>query len=205
MRREKLLQYLAVVVLSVCVVFWFSAMEKLRAARALFADGNREAEQARQTLKELQAYAAKERAANKPALSDAEVLELARLRSEVTRLRTEQRAVALTNSVAARRPPAPAPALPPPSQPVTKLTSAVSAQLPLGHALALGGWAGPEPGQRIVGFVTPTTVADSPGAVVLQTQLISIPDRLLDRLGLQDLRTDQAGSQSAAGLDPARL
>lgn len=134
------------------------------------------------------------------------MLELARLRNEVTRLRNEQRAAAVTNSVAARRPAAPAPAVSPsPARPITKLTSTVSAQVPLGHALAIGGWAGLEPGQRVVGFITPATVADSPGAVLLETRLVSLPDRLLDRLGLQDLRTDEAGSQSAAGLDPARL
>lgn len=181
------------------------------------AEANREVELARQTLKELQACAAKERAANKPALSEAEVLELARLRNEVTRLRNEQRTASQTNTPAARRAPsaAPSPALATPP-PVTKLTSTVTAQVPLGHALAVGGWAGQEPGQRVIGFITPVTVdaagfitpaaaAGAPGQVLLQTHLLTIPDRLLDRLGLQDLRTDQPSSQASAGLDAARL
>ncbi len=141
------------------------------------------------------------------ASADADQLELARLRNEVTRLRNEQRAALAANSAAARRPAAPAPASAPSANPpkAAKLTSNVSAQVTFGHALALGGWPGPEPGQRILSFVTPTTVADAPGQVLLETQLVTLPDRLLDRLGLQNLRTDQADSQSAAGLDSARL
>jgi len=202
MRQPRIILCLSIaanIALTACVLFLWDGVKAAR-AESLSAIRN-----LRQQVDDLE-VAAKSRAAVKPALSDAEVLELARLRNEVTRLRNEQRAAALTNSAAARRPPALAPApTPSPAQPVTKLTSNVSAQVPLGHALALGGWAGPEPGQRIVGFITPATDASSPGAVLLETRLVSLPDRLLDRLGLQDLRTDQAGSQSAAGLDPARL
>jgi len=163
-------------------------------------------EQSRQmaVLSELES-AAKPQPASKPSLSDSELVELARLRNEVTRLRSEQRAATPTNSPAVRRPLVPAPAPAPAAPPVTKLTSTVTAQVPLGHALAIGGWAGDEPGQRIVGFITPTTDPNAPGQVLLQTYLVTLPDRLLDRLGLQDLRTDQTGSQSAAGLDSGRL
>lgn len=205
MLSRKLIQYVAAVVWVGAVICFVIALRKIQTAQAIFAEAELEHQRARQALQQHKAEAEKLRAPQ-PALSNAEVLELARLRSEVTRLRSEQRAAALTNSGAARRPPAPAPTpSPSPVQPVTKLTSTVSAQVPLGHALALGGWAGPEPGQRIVGFITPATDASSPGAVLLETRLVSLPDRLLDRLGLQDLRTDQAGSQSTAGLDPARL
>lgn len=155
-------------------------------------------------LSELES-AAKPQPASKPSLSDSELVELARLRNEVTRLRSEQRAAAPTNSPAIRRPPVPAPAPVLAAPPVTKLTSTVTAQVPLGHALAIGGWTASEPGQRIVGFITPATDANAPGQVLLQTYLVTLPDRLLDRLGLQDLRTDQTGSQSAAGLDSGRL
>ena len=163
-------------------------------------------EQSRQMviLSELES-AAKSQPASKPSLSDSELVELARLRNEVTRLRGEQRAAAPTNSPSVRRSPVPAPAPVPTAPPVTKLTSTVTAQVPLGHALAIGGWTGAEPGQRIVGFVTPATDANAPGQVLLQTHLVTIPDRLLDRLGLQDLRTGENSSQAAAGLDSARL
>jgi len=163
-------------------------------------------EQSRQMviLSELES-AAKSQPASKPSLSDSELVELARLRNEVTRLRGEQRAAAPTNSPSVRRSPVPAPAPVPAAPPVTKLTSTVTAQVPLGHALAIGGWTGAEPGQRIVGFVTPATDANAPGQVLLQTHLVTIPDRLLDRLGLQDLRTGENSSQAAAGLDSARL
>ena len=163
-------------------------------------------EQSRQmaALSELES-ATKSQPASKPSLSDSELVELARLRNEVTRLRSEQRAAAPTNSPAIRRPPVPAPAPTPTAPPVTKLTSTVTALVPLGHALAIGGWAGSEPGQRIVGFITPATDANAPGQVLLQTHLATIPDRLLDRLGLQELRTGENSSQAAAGLDSARL
>jgi hypothetical protein len=163
-------------------------------------------EQSRQMviLSELES-AAKSQPASKPSLSDSELVELARLRNEVTRLRGEQRAAAPTNSPSVRRSPVPAPAPVPAAPPVTKLTSTVTAQVPLGHALAIGGWTGAEPGQRIVGFITPATDANAPGQVLLQTHLVTIPDRLLDRLGLQDLRTGENSSQAAAGLDSARL
>ena len=155
-------------------------------------------------LSELES-AAKSQPASKPSLSDSELVELARLRNEVTRLRGEQRAAAPTNSPSVRRSTVPAPTPVPAAPPVTKLTSTVTAQVPLGHALAIGGWTGAEPGQRIVGFITPATDANASGQVLLQTHLVTIPDRLLDRLGLQELRTGENSSQAAAGLDSARL
>lgn len=203
-RRERLLLFASLSVNCLLLVALIGQLGKVKLAEMQAQHALREAHESARRLAEWETTAK-----SRPALAagpEANELELARLRSEVTRLRNEQRATAVSNSIAARRPSAPAPApAPSAAPPVAKLTSAVSAQVPLGHALALGGWAGPEPGQRIIGFITPATVADSPGAVLLETRLVSLPDRLLDRLGLQDLRTDQAGSQSAAGLDPARL
>ena len=204
MRRERIILFLSLGLNAALCICLYNLRHDYRQLGVVFADESRDYGQTRRRLEELES-SARSRSAPQPALADAEVLELARLRNEVTRLRAEQRTATPTNSPSAPRPTTPPPTPPPLASPVTKLTSTVSAQVPLGHALALGGWAGPEPGQRIVGFVTPTTDASSPGAVLLQTQLLSIPDRLLDRLGLQDLRTDQPGSQSAAGLDPARL
>lgn len=205
MRRERVLLSCSIVLNLGLVILMIHEGRKHRAATQMAVESRMRIEHLSRQLAEAEAGARKQ-SASQASITNAEVLELARLRNEVTRLRSEQRAAAGTNSIAGRRPTAPAPVLPlPPARPITKLTSTVSAQVPLGHALALGGWAGSEPGQRIVGFITPATAADSPGAVLLETRLVSLPDRLLDRLGLQDLRTDEAGSQGAAGLDPARL
>ncbi len=204
MRRERLLLLLSLTANVLLLATLFYGLNQLARARVVGAKERQQSDRLWKRVNELES-AAKAAAPNKPALSDSEVLELARLRNEVTRLRNEQRTATLTNSPSVRRPTTPPPTSPPLASPVTKLTSTVSAQMPLGHALALGGWAGPEPGQRIVGFITPATDASIPGQVFLQTHLVTIPDRLLDRLGLQDLRTDQPVSQSAAGLDPARL
>lgn len=148
-------------------------------------------------------------AAPRPVASDADALELARLRNEVTRLRGDLRtATAATNAPAARRtaPAAPATtAAPVLATSIRQLASQVSVQLPLGQTLAMGGWAGARPGERIVSFVTPSTDPAAPGTVVMQSHLISVPDRMLDRLGLQELRTDADASQTSAALDPARF
>lgn len=215
MRRERLFLWLSLVANVLLLLAFIGFLGKWKLREIELVRERRNGEELIHRLKEAE-FTAKSRATNKPALSDAEVLELARLRNEVTRLRNEQRSAAVTNSIAARRPPALAPASPPSPPPVTKLTSTVTAQVPLGHALAVGGWAGQEPGQRVIGFITPVTVSEAgsitpapvagaPGQVLLETHLLTIPDRLLDRLGLQDLRTDQASSQASAGLDAARL
>lgn len=139
-------------------------------------------------------------------VSDADALELARLRNEVTRLRGDLRvAAAATNALATARV-APAAAPVPPSAPaIRQVTAHVNVQLPLGQTLAMGGWAGERPGDRIISFITPSTDPAAPGSVAVQSHLVSVPDRLLDRLGLQDLRTEEAVSQAATTLDPARL
>jgi hypothetical protein len=136
--------------------------------------------------------------------SDADALELARLRNEVTRLRGDLRAA--TNAPAPRRTPPVAPVTSPaPAPGIRQLAAQVSVQVPLGQTLAMGGWAGARPGERIVSFITPTTDPAAPGTVLVQSHLIAVPDRLLDRLGLQDLRSEADASQNSAALDPARF
>ena len=183
MRREHLLQYLAAVILTVCVIGWFSAMGKLRTAHALLADGNREAEQARQTLKELQAFAAKEqRAANKPALSDAEILELARLRNEVTRLRTEQRATSAKPTAVTA-----APMTPEEATATTVVSHGVtsSANIQLGHTISLGVWHSTTPGKQIMGFLTPEISGDG---VLVATRIFEMPKSVSEQLGFDQWR-----------------
>lgn len=216
MRRERVILFLSLGLNAALCICLYNLRYDYHQLGIAFADESRDYGQTRRRLEELE-ISSRSRPAPQPSLTDSEVLELARLRNEVTRLRNEQRAVAKPNAPAARRAPSAAPssalATPPP---VTRLTSTVTAQVPLGHALAVGGWAGQEPGQRVIGFITPVTVNDAgfitpaamagaPGQVLLQTHLLTIPDRLLDRLGLQDLRTDQPSSQATAGLDAARL
>lgn len=139
--------------------------------------------------------------------ADADQLEIARLRNEVTRLRGDLRTASVaTNTTAPRRPLPVAPAAPTaPAPGIRQLAAKVSVQLPLGQTLAMGGWPGERPGERIISFMTPSTDPSSPGAISVQSHLITVPDRLLDRLGLQDLRTAEHSSQGTAALDPARL
>ena len=204
MRRERLLLLLSLTANALLLATLFYGLNQLGQARLAAAKERLSVERWLRCVRELET-AAKSAAANKPTLTDAEMLELARLRNEVTRLRTEQRAAAITNSAATRRPLAPAPALPPPSQPVTKLTSTVSAQVPLGHALALGGWASPTPGKRIVGLLTPEVDASAPGSVLVTTRLIEFPDAAMEQLGLQGLRTGETNSQGQAHFTAEQL
>lgn len=150
----------------------------------------------RQQVDELES-AAKSRAAVKPALTDSEVLELARLRNEVTRLRKElQTAAPRTAATSPRQVPSattPAPQALPPA--IQTLTTTLSANVGLGQALAIGGWDSTTAGKRIVGFITPDAEAGSPGMVTVTTRLLELPDAAMEQLGLQGLRTDQANSQ----------
>ncbi len=206
MRRERILLFISLGVNVVLIGALLATRHQSTQAQAELAAIQREFARQAAVVADLESAAKRRATSQPPAVLDAELVELARLRNEVTRLRNAQRTADLaTNTPPARRAPATLPTPVTPSPPVTKLTSTVSAQVPLGQALALGGWAGAELGQRIIGFITPATDVNAPGQVLLQTHLLTVPDRLLDRLGLQDLRTDQAASQATAGLDPARL
>lgn len=206
MRRERILLFISLGVNVVLIGALLATRHQSTQAQAELAAIQREFARQAAVVADLESAAKRRATSQPPAVLDAELVELARLRNEVTRLRNAQRTADLaTNTPPAHRAPATLPTPVTPSPPVTKLTSTVSAQVPLGQALALGGWAGSELGQRIIGFITPATDVNAPGQVLLQTHLLTVPDRLLDRLGLQDLRTDQAASQATAGLDPARL
>lgn len=204
MRRPRIILCVSIaanLALAVCVWFLLASLKNERA------ESWGAIARLRQQITELEAVKTQPAATSAP--SDADQLELARLRNEVTRLRAEQRAaaVAATNAAARRSAPAAPPleASSPPAPAVRKLTSQTQVNLPLGQTLALGGWPGAEPGERILSFITPTTDPAAPGTVLVQSHLISVPDRLLDRLGLQDLRTGESASQAAAALDPARF
>lgn len=213
MRREHRLQYLAAVVLAVCVVVWFSAVGKIRTAQALLADGNRELERTKLALKEAQSTA-KSRPRPQPALTDSEVLELARLRNEVTRLRTEQRDVA-------RRSPAQS-SEPTPSalvessttasggyRGVANLSTSVLATIGLGQSLAVGGWKSPVSGKRIVALVTPELhqISSEPpvNGVGLTTHIVEMSNSTFEQLGLGVMWSGQAGGKAQATLTQEQM
>ena len=201
MRRERLLLYLSLaanVMLGICL---YNLRYDYRQLGVAFADADRDYTHTRRRLEELE-LAAKSRATNNPALTDVEMLELARLRNEVTRLRNELRAV--TNAPPAKTVAAPVKAPLTPLS-VVRFTNAVTATIPLGHALVLGSWASPEPGKRLLGFMTPETTPDAPGSVLAQTRIMSVPDALLDRLGLQALRAETAANQGPAIFSAAQF
>ena len=205
-RRERLCLWLSLLVNMLMLGGFIGLMGKWKLLESELARERRERAELALRPKETDA-SPNARAANEAARADADQLELARLRNEVTRLRGEVRAAATTTNAPAPRRAAPvAPATSPAPVPsVRQLSAQVSVQLPLGQTLALGGWVGERPGERIVGFMTPSTDPAAPGAVLVQSHLISVPDRLLDRLGLQAFRTEENASQAAAALDPARF
>ncbi|MEN9573631.1 MAG: hypothetical protein RL514_1486 [Verrucomicrobiota bacterium] len=193
MRLEKFVRYLHFAALAVCLGVLISALHDLRNARALLADADRKLMQAGIELKELEA-AAKSRAASKPALSDAEVLELARLRNEVTCLRSEFRTA--TNAPATPRPAPVAPGGEVPLAPgVVLLTNALSVSIPIGNTLLSGNWPAPEPGKRILSFTTPETTPDAPGSVLVQTRFISGSEELLERIAQRFPRAEVSSDQ----------
>lgn len=206
MRRERLLLLLSLAANILLLVALFYGFGHLTRAKSDTAKERQQHEQLRQRVSELES-AAKVAVTNKPALTDTEVLELARLRNEVTRLRNEQRAAPSKSGVAPVRPAAlsntEAPQAAAPA--ITTLTATVSANVGLGQALAVGGWAAPSPGRRIVGLLTPELHADSPGSVMVTTRLMELPDAALEQLGLQGLRTDQQSSLSQGLLTAEQL
>lgn len=199
MRRERLFLYLSLTANVALLVALLVSLGKVNFSEMKATAALRQAHELAQRLNELES-AGKTRVANPPALSDAEVLELARLRNEVTRLRSEQRSAPPTSRAATSPKGAPVSATPQQAAlaGITALTSTLSANVGLGQALAVGGWASPTPGRRIVGLISPELHADSPGSVLVTTRLIEFPDATMEQLGLHGLRTDATASQSKA-------
>ncbi len=196
MRRERLLLYASLTANLALVVALVISLGRLKLAEIQALNALRESEQTAERLRELE-DASRSRAATKPALNNEELLELARLRGEVTRLRKELQTTA-TKAAATSPRLAPAIATPTaqaPAPTIQTLTTTLSANVGLGQALAIGGWDSPTAGKRIVGFITPDADAGSPGVVTVATRLLEIPDVVMEQLGLQALRTDQANSQ----------
>lgn len=206
MRREHFLLLASVGLNLALALLLVDQTGKQRAAAQLaFEQGNR-AEALTRQLRELEVESRTRHAGPTAAASD-EVLELARLRNEVTRLRNEARSATPTSPAAP--PPKVAPTGSTPQQPapsgITTLTSTVSANVGLGQALAVGGWASPTSGKRIVGLISPDLHADSPGSILVTMRLIEFPDATMEQLGLHGLRTDGTSSQSQAVFSAEQL
>lgn len=206
MRREHFLLLASVGLNLALALLLVDQTGKQRAAAQLaFEQGNR-AEALTRQLRELEVESRTRHAGPTTADSD-EVLELARLRNEVTRLRNEARSATSTS------PAAPSPKVAPtgsaPQQPaqsgITTFTSTLSANVGLGQALAVGGWASPTSGKRIVGLISPDLHADSPGSILVTMRLIEFPDATMEQLGLHGLRTDGTSSQSQAVFSAEQL
>lgn len=176
MRRNHILQLLMAVALVLCVAGWFSARSKLRDVQARLAAGQQELERSLAEAKRLQQVNAP-RVTNSPALSDAEVLELARLRNEVTRLRSEQRAVSAKPATASAAPAGTS------EKAATKVVSqgvTSSANIHLGHTISLGAWRSPTSGKQIMGFLTPEISGDG---VLVATRIFEMSKSLSEQLG----------------------
>ncbi len=205
MRRERLLLLLSLTANVLLLAGLLYVLSQLARAKAVGWKQHLQSEMLHKRVSELET-AAKAASASPPALTDTEVLELARLRNEVTRLRNEQRLAPKAGSSPA--PKLPLATNPPPAalaSPVTTLTATLSANVGLGHALAFGGWTSPTPGKRIVGLLTPDVDASAPGAVMVATRLIEFPDAAMEQLGLQGLRTGQTHSQGQAHFTAEQL
>jgi hypothetical protein len=176
MHRRQLLQYLAALVLIVAAICFVIALRKIQTAQAVFAEAELEHQRAKQALQRHKAAAEKHRAPQ-PALTDAEVLELARLRNEVTRLRKEQEAATAKPTTTAAVPVGTS------EQAATKVIShsvTSSANLHLGHTIALGSWFSSTPGKQIMGFLTPELSGEG---VMVATRIFEIPKSTLEQLG----------------------
>ncbi len=194
MRRERLLLYASLTANLVLLVLLVVGFGRLKLAETQTQLVLRESKQMAERIRELE-EASRSRAP-KPALNNDELLELARLRGEVTRLRKElQTAAPKTAAVLPRQTPTNTPAPQTLASTIQTLTTTLSANVGLGQALAIGGWDSPTAGKRIVGFITPDADAGSPGVVTVTTRLLEMPDAVMEQLGLQALRTDQANSQ----------
>ena len=200
MRREKLFLFASVTLNLVLAWLLVTQVQHQRAATALADKQGQQVEALAQQLRE--AEASRRSPTTSSAATSDEVRELARLRNEVTRLRNELRAIMTAPPAKAVAAPVKAP-LPSPS--VVKFTNAVTTTIPIGHALALGGWSEPGTGKRILSFITPETPPDAPGSVMVHTRLMSVPDALLDRLGLQALRAETAVNEGPIIFEAAQF
>ncbi len=182
MHRGRLFLYLSLaanVMLGVCL---YNLRYDYRQLGIAFADADRDYTHSRRRLEELE-LAAKSRATNNPALAEAETLELARLRNEVTRLRNEQRGA---SSKSAPNPSATTSAPEQAAAPrVISHRTTSSANIFLGHTLALGAWQSATPGKQILGFMTPEISGDS---VMVAARIIEMSKSQLEQLGFSQFQ-----------------
>ncbi len=194
MHRRQLFQYVAYAALALCLVGFITAVRKLQTAQALMAEAQPELARAKQELQRLQQLRADEqnRRASQPALSDAEVLELARLRAEVTRLRSALPPTLSTPPLATKA----SPAQPPPALKITTHSSAATANLFLGHTHALGIWPSTVPGKQLAAFLTPELIAAADGtasdSVMVTMRIMEFARAASGQLGIEQMQTGAA-------------
>ncbi len=194
MPRRQLFQYFTCAALALCLVGFITAVRKLQTAQALVAEAQAEVDRAKQELQRLQQFRAddQKRRAAQPALSDAEVLELARLRAEVTRLRSAPSAPPRT-AVATAHPGAGEPLAAPK---VATHAVAATANLFLGHTHALGAWPAPTPGSQLAAFLTPELAVAPNGtasdSVMITMRIMQFTKVASERLGLAQLQAGAA-------------
>lgn len=176
MRRERLFLWLSLFANLLLLLAFLEFMGKWKLLETQLAHERRNGDELIQRLKEAEATV-KSRPANQPALTDAEVLELARLRNEVTRLRKEQQAAVAKPVTAAAVPAGTS------EQAATKVVShgvTSSANIHLGHTISLGSWRSSTPGKQIMGFLTPELSGDG---VLVATRIFEMPKSLSEQLG----------------------
>lgn len=193
MRRERILLFLSLGLNAALCICLYNLRYDYRQLGIAFADESRDDERVRRRLEGLEA-SSRSRPPPTPALADSEVLELARLRNEVTRLRGEQRASppkSAANAVSA-----------PGAAEQTKATNvethatAATANIYLGHTLSLGTWRSPATGRQLAGFLT-SEIATQPGggssdSILVTARLMEFPNSLREQLGVQQIQNGAA-------------
>lgn len=176
MRRERVLLSCSIVLNLGLVILMIYEGRKHRAATQMAVESRMRIEYLSRQLAEAEAGARKQ-SASQASITNAEVLELARLRNEVTRLRKEQEAATAKPTTTAAVPVGTS------EQAATKVIShsvTSSANLHLGNTIALGSWFSSTPGKQIMGFLTPELSGEG---VMVATRIFEIPKSTLEQLG----------------------
>ena len=193
LRRERLLLWLSLGANVLLLLAFVGFLGKWKLMEVQLAHERRNGEELMLLQKEAQS-AAKSRSAPQPALSDAEVLEHARLRNEVTRLRGEQRATPPKS--AGNAIPATGAAQQSKVSTVESHTTTATANVYLGHTLSVGTWRSPATGKQLVGFLTPE-IATQPGggssdSILVTARIMEFPNSLREQLGMQQMQNGAA-------------
>lgn len=213
MRRERLFLLLSLAANVLLFAGLFYVLNELARTRVVGAKERQQSDRLWKRVSELES-AAKPAAANKSPLTDAEVLELARLRSEVTRLRDEQRSAIKKSSIQSPQPEGAAlvessTTAPGSFRGVATLITSVLATVDLGQSLVVGGWESPVSGKRIVALVTPelhrASTEPPVDGIALTTHIVEMSNSTFETLGLGAMWRGQAGGNAQATLTQEQM